>query len=319
MSIRSVAVTGATGFIGGAIVRSLLDGGWRVRALVRPSSIDKPLPPDVERVVGSLSDVASLRQLLSATNAVVHCAGVVRGARRSTFMRNNAEAVERLATLAAAETGVDRFLLVSSLAATKPEISPYAASKRAGELALERESGGMAWMALRPPPVYGPGDREILPLFKVMARGVAPMWGNRDARFSLIFIADVVSAIEQWLNSTAPASGVFELDDGRVDGYTMDDVANIIAAVVQRRVHRVPVPPVVLGVVAAINVRLARLAGYEPMLTPWKLNELRHPRWVCDNTAFTAATGWQPGAELVTALPLALKGSAGQTNAISKP
>lgn len=312
MPTRSVAVTGATGFIGGAIVRSLLDDGWRVRALVRPTSIDKPLPAEVERVVGTLADDASLRELLHATDAVVHCAGVVRGARRSTFMRINAEALEGLARLAAEETRVKRFLHISSLAATRPEISPYAASKRAGELALAREARTMAWLVLRPPPVYGPGDRELLPLFKAMARGVAPAWGDRSARFSLIFISDLVSAAAQWLSSATPATGVYELDDGCGDGYSMDDIVDIVAALVQRRVRRVPVPAALLDVAAAVNIRLARLTGYEPMFTPWKLKELRHPRWVCDNRDFTAATGWEPRIALARGLPLALAAKHGQ-------
>jgi nucleoside-diphosphate-sugar epimerase len=306
--LPSVAVTGATGFIGGAVVRSLLDNGWHVRALVRPASFDKPLPAEIERIAGSLADTASLKELLRGCGAVVHCAGVVRGVRASTFMRNNAETVGRLAQVASEEAGVGRFLLVSSLAATRPQVSPYAASKHAGELALEKAGGEVSWLALRPPAVYGPGDRELLPLFKVMARGIAPLWGDRDARFSLIFIADLVSAIDRWLNSPTPVTGVYELDDGRNDGYSMDDIADIVAVVAKRPVRRVHVPSALLDVAAAANLRLAQIAGYEPMLTPWKLKELRHPRWVCDNRAFTAATGWEPRTSFVEGLTLALAG-----------
>jgi nucleoside-diphosphate-sugar epimerase len=63
-----------------------------------------------------------------------------------------------------------------------------------------------------------------------------------------------------------------------------------------------------LDLAAVINLRLARIAGYEPMLTPWKLAELRYPRWVCDNSEFTAATGWEPRISLAQGLPLALAG-----------
>ena len=312
MSPPSVAVTGATGFIGGAIVRSLLDDGWRVRALVRPTSFDKPLPVEVERISGSLTDTAALKELLSGCDAVVHCAGVVRGARASTFMHHNAEAVERLVTLASAEARVGRFLSLSSLAATRPQVSPYAASKHAGELVLEKMGGEVTWLALRPPAVYGPGDRELLPLFNAMAHGIAPTWGDRNARFSLIFITDLVSAVSQWLNSTTPTTGIYELGDGRLNGYSMDDVIDIAAVVVKRRIRRLHVPAVLLDVAAAANIRLARIRGYEPMLTPWKLRELRHPRWVCDNGAFTAATGWEPRISLAEGLALALAGNRGQ-------
>ena len=299
-------MTGATGFIGGAIVRSLVQGGYHVRALVRPTSSEKPLPQGVERFVGSFQDASSIERLLQSADAVVHCAGAVRGAQRSTFIENNADAVDLLVRSALRKNSIDRFLLVSSLAATQPEVSPYAQSKRSGELALEAGGGDMNWLALRAPAVYGPGDREVMPLFKAMSRGFVPVWGNRNARFSLLFVADLVTAVEQWLSSATPARGIYELHDGRSHGYTMDDVIEIAASTMQRRVYRMRVPSALLGLVAAINLRLARIAGYEPMLTPWKLNELRHPRWVCDNTNFTAATGWQPRISLAEGLSLAL-------------
>lgn len=306
MPIRSIAVTGATGFIGGAIVRFLVQHGYRVRALIRPSSIEKPLSPEVERIVGSLDDPGSVEHLLHGADAVVHCAGAVRGARESTFMRTNTDAVELLVHKAAQEKCLERFLLVSSLAATQPQISPYAASKRGGEVALERGGANMHWLALRAPAVYGPGDRELLPIFSAMLRGVVPVWGDRQARFSLLFITDLVAAVECWLSSPTPAHGIHELHDGRSNGYTMDDVIEIAARFSSRRVYRVRVPSMLLDLVAAANLRFSRLAGYEPMLTPWKLSELRHPRWVCDNGNFTAASGWEPRISLVEGLPLAL-------------
>jgi len=304
--IRNIAVTGATGFIGGAIARSLVRSGYQVRTLVRPTSNVKALPQGVECVVGSFQDTSSVERLLRSVDAVVHCAGAVRGARRQTFFDNNAKVVGLLARSAALESSVDRFLLVSSLASTEPEVSPYAQSKRAGELALQESSRDMKWLALRAPAVYGPGDQELMPLFKVMSRGFVPVWGNRNSRFSLLFIADFVTAVEKWLSSATPACGIYELHDGRSDGYTLDDVIEIATSTFQRRVYRLPVAPLLLDLIAAVNLRLGRILGYEPMLTPWKLNELRHQRWVCDNGDFTAASGWEPRILLAEGLDLAL-------------
>lgn len=273
---------------------------------MRPTSNVKALPQGVECVVGSFQDTSSVERLLRSVDAVVHCAGAVRGARRQTFLDNNAKVVGLLARSAALESSVDRFLLVSSLASTEPEVSPYAQSKRAGELALQESSRDMKWLALRAPAVYGPGDQELMPLFKVMSRGFVPAWGNRNARFSLLFIADLVTAVEKWLSSATPACGIYELHDGRSEGYTLDDVIEIATSTFQRRVYRLPVAPLLLDLIAAVNLRLGRILGYEPMLTPWKLNELRHQRWVCDNGDFTAASGWEPRILLAEGLDLAL-------------
>lgn len=307
-AVHTVAVTGATGFIGGALVRALVSDGYVVRALVRATSRTKRLPPAVERIVGTLDDPRSLVRLLDGADALVHCAGAVRGATAETFMRANADAVERLAELAAEQQCLSRFLLMSSLAASAPQVSPYAASKYAGEQALARRDPDVPWLALRPPAVYGPGDRELLPLFKAMARGIAPVWSGSEARFSLIYIDDLVSAIMRFLDSVSPASGVYELHDGRDNGYCMDEVIDIASAVLQRRVRPIRVAPGLLDVIAAANMRAARVLRYAPMLTPWKLKELRHPRWVCDNTEITAALGWSPATALVDGLPLALAG-----------
>ncbi len=306
MSSRSVAITGATGFIGGAIAASLSQQGYEVRALVRPGSSGKPLPPGVERIVGNLDDPSHIESLLRAVDAVVHCAGAVRGAHESTFMHTNADVVNLLVRAAVNEKSVKRFILLSSVAATQPQVSPYAASKRAGEGALKQGGSEISWLALRAPAVYGPRDREILPLFKAMSRGIVPVWGESDTRFSLLFISDLVAAVSQCLNCATPVSGIYELHDGRSNGYTMDEIIAVVTSVLQRRVYRARIPSGLLDIVAAANLRLARIAGYQPMLTPWKLTELRHPRWVCDNSNFTAASGWEPRVSLAEGFPLAL-------------
>jgi len=305
MCADRVAVTGATGFIGGALVRRLVATGTRVRSLVRPESAHKLLPVEVEKVVGSLTDRAALETLLDSADAVVHCAGSVRGAEASAFMHTNATATSELAELAI-EANVGRFILLSSLAATRPEISPYAASKRAAESALQGTFDRIESIVLRPPAVYGPGDRELLPLFKAMAAGIAPLWGNPAAKFSLIYVDDLVGAVLRCLEVPAAGGAIFELHDGRPDGYSMAEVIDIGQSVFKRRIRRCRIPAPLLDVAARMNLLMARFLTYDPMLTPWKLRELRYPRWVCDNTALHAATGWTPQISLAQGLPLTL-------------
>ncbi len=128
-----IALTGATGFIGSALVRRLIQEGWRVRALHR--SLSPPvhltgLSP--EWVRGTLEDRDCLEGLVGDADVVIHCAGVLRGITEADFYPANVEAVLRLAFIAASRSPAPRFLLMSSLAAREPELSPYAASKRMG-------------------------------------------------------------------------------------------------------------------------------------------------------------------------------------------
>jgi len=307
---RVVAVTGATGFIGGALARRLATAGWRIRVLVRPTSSRRRLGGvAADLVVGDLGDLDSLRHFVYQAEAVVHCAGAVRGASQGYFDCVNVEGVARLVHAAAGEHPAPRFLLISSLAAREPGLSAYAASKRRGEEVLAAGSGTMPWAVLRPPAVYGPGDRELLPLFRWMARGIAPVLGSGNARFSLLYVDDLAEAVVRLLSEDTGVQRTFELDDGRPGGYTWTDVVGIMTSLRCRSVIPVRVPALFLRVLAALNLAAARVIGYKPMLTPGKVRELRHANWVCDSAALRGATGWSPKISLEEGLRRTLLGT----------
>lgn len=292
---RTIAVTGATGFIGSAVTRKLLGAGWRVRALVRPSSVrNVPHGSSAELIVGTLEDWASLHRLVEGVHAVVHCAGLIRGVAAAQFDDVNVHGVERLARVALSQEPTPFFLLLSSLAAREPDLSAYAQSKREGERVLATMSGKMSWSALRPPAVYGPGDRALRPLFQCMRWGVAPILGPQDARFSLLYVDDLATAVLHWLDAGNCESTVFELHDGQDGGYVWNDVVETAAALLDQRVLRLPIAGLALEWMASLSAGLGRLTGHAPIFTPGKVRELRHPNWVCDNTALHQATGWVP-------------------------
>jgi nucleoside-diphosphate-sugar epimerase len=243
---------------------------------------------------GNLEDAESLRRLVRGAYAVVHCAGAVRGATGDHFYRVNVNGVARLVEVATETKTLPRFLLISSLAAREPQLSPYATSKRLGEKALVERAGKMRWAALRPSAVYGPGDREMLPLFRWMDRGIAPILGSEGARFSLLYVEDLAAAVLRWLHSETCSARQFELHDGHPQGYTWDAVINAAAHLRGGPILRLQVPVLVPRLLAAVNVMAARAMGYAPMLTPGKVCELRHPDWVCDNAPFSRETGWKP-------------------------
>ncbi len=300
---RTVSVTGATGFIGGAVVRRLVSSGWKVRVLIRPSTDpDILLGPSVTPVIGSLEDVASLHRLLNGAQAVIHCAGAVRGVTKAQFNGVNVDGVGRLAKAAIAQQTPPHLLLLSSLAARQPGLSPYAASKRQAEDLLATFGRGLQWTVFRPPAVYGPGDRELLPLFRLMARGIAPRLGPPSARFSLLFIEDLAQAVLDWLETDNGLRQVLELHDGREKGYSWSDIANVFESLTGRRVLQIPIPALVLRIPATLNWLAGMAFRYAPMLTPGKVRELTYPQWVCDNDEVTRAIGWAPKISLAEGL-----------------
>lgn len=297
-----VAITGATGFIGRRIAAQLHRSGHRLRVLARDPARLGDLRGKAEVIVGGLSADDAIEQLMEGARAVIHCAGSVRGVTREQFDRVNVTGTAACAEKAGA-AGVDRFLSISSLAAREPGLSAYAASKRAGEDAVLENAGAMAVAIIRPPAVYGPGDREMLPLFRLMARGVAPVFGSRSARFSLIFVDDIALAAQAWLENEDAAVGTFEIDDGKVDGYDWTEVCEAVTAITGKPVRQVSIPKALLAFPASINSLLGRLTGFAPMLSLGKVRELRHTDWVC-HEGRDFISGWKPRVTLPEGLEL---------------
>jgi nucleoside-diphosphate-sugar epimerase len=287
-----VAITGATGFIGPHIVRRLC-ADWQVRVLARRAVDPAQIGADVEVVRGDLHDRDSLQRLVEGADAVVHVAGLIKARTRREFFRANAESVARLAESAAAAPDPPRFLLISSLAAREPDLSDYAASKRAGEAALIAAGGALPWTILRPPAVYGPGDSATLFLFRCVRHGIGPVLGSERARFSLLHVADLARAVGTLLADDRTAGLIADVDDGH-GGYGWREMTETAAEAFGRHARIVRIPRAIAYGVGLLNQALAWLPGYTPMLTPGKVRELYHSDWVCDPSPIVTRTIWRP-------------------------
>jgi len=288
----TVALTGATGFIGGHLVPALERAGWSVRALVRRTGA--ALPSSVATVRGSVEDPKALAELVAGAGAVVHGAGLIKARGRADFFRVNAGGVAALAAAAAAQATAPRFVLLSSLAAREPALSDYAGSKRAGEAALAEAAPPLPWTVFRPAVVYGPGDREVLTLLRAMAKGLAPVLGAEHARVSMIHAEDLASAVVGALAPGNTAGRTYEIDDGRPGGYSWGEIVATAAEVLGRRVRIVRVPPAALRALAYGNLLAGRLSNRIACVTPGKAREILHPDWVCHDQDFALETGWRP-------------------------
>jgi nucleoside-diphosphate-sugar epimerase len=256
----------------------------------------------IELISGDLHNHQALHELLQDCEAVIHLAGAVRGNSYRGFEQPNVEGTENLCQAVRAQNKPPRLLLFSSIVAREPQLSWYSRSKRAAEDQLREAYADLDWTILRPPAVYGPGDKEMLPIFRLMAKGIAPVPGAVKARTSLIHVDDLVAASLSCLVSEATSGELFYLDDGHTDGYDWTDMAAIAAQVYRRPVRTWSVPRLLLDAIAVTNLGLARLSGRAAMLTPAKLRELRHPDWVANNATITAASGWQPQIGLMQGL-----------------
>ncbi len=294
-----VALTGASGFIGGQIARMLVAKGFSVRALSRTQS---GLKGGVFWVRGSLEDFRSLAELVNGARAVIHCAGAVRGRDLRSFCAINVDGSRRVMEAARQSGTCERFLHMSSLAARYPELSWYSRSKFEAEQEVLRAAGTVNVGIFRPTAVYGPGDRELQPLFSWLLRGVLVRLGAGEAHLSFVHVFDLTAAVMQWLTSTVARPATYEISDGTLGGYKWNDLVSIGADIRKGRVRQIPVSVKLLKCLARANLALSYLLPRAPMLTTSKVNELIHHDWTCSNTAITAAIGWVPQIKLRRAL-----------------
>ena len=302
MTERLAAVTGGTGFLGRYVVVALVQAGWRVRLLTRRNPSHPMLAnTPVEIVLGSLEDPAALAQLVQGASAVVHVAGLVCAGSRRAFMRVNRDGAACLAEAVAHDAPGARFVLVSSQAARLPDVSPYAASKRAGEAAVAAVLGDTTWCILRPCVVYGPWDQEGTALLRMAAGRWAPAIRAPEPRIAMIHARDAAAAVVAVTSGGQPGA-IYEITDERPDGYAWSELLAAMGSALGRAPHLLPVPDAVVRAVAAANCGLAGLAGRAAMFGPGKAREILHRDWSSDRTRQPPAALWSPRIGLASGL-----------------
>ncbi len=280
-----IALTGGTGFIGQRLIAYLVGQGHQVRALARRPQTEMP---GVTWIEGDLDHTEALAQLCTNCDVIIHMAGVIKGLHAADFERGNVTGTANMLS-AAKIAGISRFVHISSLVARAPKLSHYSRSKAAAEDLVRATD--LDWTILRPPGVYGPGDRETLTLFKA-AKGLLMPIAMSRARVSWIYVDDLCTAIES-ATAVSLRHMVIEVDDG-TGGYTHRQFAQAIARVVGGTPKFVVLPKFIIWTVGFFNQLISRYRGKPAMLTPGKAREIFYHNWSVRDTTLTKLTQWQP-------------------------
>jgi nucleoside-diphosphate-sugar epimerase len=284
MAPRIAALTGATGFVGTATIERLLEAGWQVRALTRR---EQPKRTGVTWVCGALDDPESLFQLCDGADSILHIAGVVNAADEAGFEAGNVTGTANMIAAAKA-AGVKRFVHVSSLSATLPQLSKYGASKLRGEKLVTTSL--LDWTVVRPPGVYGPGDTEMLDVFRLAAKGFALL--PPRGKISLIHVDDLARLLVALLPVHEDATAqIYEPDDGKHEGWTHSGFARAIGWGMGKRVSALHAPRPLLFA-AAYGDRFLRRD--KAKLTPDRASYLAHRDWTVDPAKRPPAALWEP-------------------------
>ena len=281
-----IAITGATGFVGSAVLDEALAQGHQVRALARR---DQPARRGVVWVRGDLGDAAALAALVKGADAVIHVAGLTNTPDPAAFDTANVTGTANvIAAMRGAGTG--RLVFVSSLSARKPELSAYGASKAQAEALVE--ASGLDWTTVRPPGVYGPRDVDYLEMFRTAKWGFVPL--PPGGASSIIHAADLAALLVALAggNAAATKKQIYEPDDGREGGWSHKELAAAIGWAVGRPSVFAPhLPRAVLDAAAAAD-RLLR--GDRAKLTADRVGYMAHPNWVSRFDRKPPPGIWQP-------------------------
>ena len=283
-----VFVTGATGFVGRAVVQALRADGHAVRCLVRRGS-ERDLRgfEAIERVEGDVRSRHTLETAIAGCDVVVHLVGIIREhpARGVTFDRVHVDGTINVLEIAQA-AGVRRFVHMSALGTRPGARSRYHQTKWIAEEAVR--SSPLPWTIFRPSIIYGRGDEFVSMLAKMIRRlPVIPVIGDGQQRLQPIPVEQVAEAITLTVIRPDTAKQTFEV--GGPEAVTMLTLIDMIrAAVGRRRLFRAHVP---LGAVRPVAKLFHRVPAFP--LTPDQLAMLDENN-TCDPEAFFSTFGLTP-------------------------
>jgi uncharacterized protein YbjT (DUF2867 family) len=239
-----VFLTGATGFVGQAILQKCVDQGHHVYCFIRSSSGHKLSSfwhnhPQVYQVEGDLENVTTYEKALENCDAVIHLVGIIREnpRKQATFQKVHID-VTRSIVNASVKAGVKRFVHMSALGARPNATSSYHASKWEGEEVVRNSD--IPYVIFRPSVIFGPDDEFVNMLAGLVKLPIAPVIGDGKYRLQPVSIHTVSELFEQAL-TTAHVNSEYEV--GGPGPLSYNEILDLIGqAIGKQKVHKLHQP-----------------------------------------------------------------------------
>jgi nucleoside-diphosphate-sugar epimerase len=309
--LKSVLITGATGFIANHLIPLLIKQDWLIKTVIRSES--HQLPARVNPVnVGSIDGTTDWRNILQGINTVIHLAARAHILQEQAFnpeaefFKVNTEGTANLVKQSI-EAGVKHFVLISSIGAMasmsnqpltenspcQPD-TPYGRSKLQAEQALINlaSQSSMTWTILRPTLVYGsgnPGNMERL--IKLINRGLALPFGLVNNRRSFVYVGNLVDAIATTLTHPKATNQIFLVSDGQ--DLSTPELIRKIAYHMRRPCNLLPVPPSLLKLVGYLGDTIQNLSQKPISLNTSTIDRLLGSLFI-DSSHIQTTLNWQP-------------------------
>jgi nucleoside-diphosphate-sugar epimerase len=284
----TVLITGANGFVGARLCHQFLKEGFTVIAGVRESSDLSSLESlKVTCRHGDITKPDSLLGMVADVDYIIHNAGITKAKVKQAFFDINEGGTASLfSAVAQNNPSVRKVIYISSQAAAGPSkegvpliedcaphpITTYGRSKLAGEQTALAFAGRLPVVAIRPPGVYGPGDREIFGFFEAVHKGIRPLLGDLNRRLNLVHVDDLARGVFLAVTKETESGAIYFIAER--ESYTMKHLVGLLQQACGRKGFPLRLPAPLFRAVAAVSEIACKLVGATPMLTREKATEL---------------------------------------------
>lgn len=289
-------VTGANGFVGSHLVEHLLARGYEVTCLVRKTSDLTFLSGlKLEYRYGDVTDINSLKEALKGIDFVFHVAGLTRAKSKEEYLRANAQGTKNLVSACfEVNPQVKKFVYVSTQAVVGPcgdfnpldenaecqPITDYGRSKLEGEKEVLAFKDKIPVTIIRPPAVYGPRDKDILFFFRMVNKGIIPLFGFSHNYLSLIYVKDLARGIILAGDRQGSSGKTYFMADEKF--YSWSEAGDIIKKALGVKAFKLRIPKFILFAFATFSEMIARLKAESALINLQKAREISQRYWLCD-------------------------------------
>ena len=308
---QKVLITGASGFLGYHIINAAVENAYDVYAAIRKSSNVKHLEHlPIQYVVLDYKDAEGLQKIFEEKqfDYVIHAAGTTKANTEQEYDLVNNVYSQNLATAAAKNKNVKRFVFISSLAALGPSksaeenitenkapdpVTAYGKSKLNAENNLKKMD--IAITIFRPTAIYGPREKDIFIVMKTLSKGIDVYIGRISQQLSFVYGADMGQIAVKALEQTG-ANTDYNISDG--NSYSRYAYADIVKRLLGKKAFRFHLPLSVIKVIFFVVEKINKSMNKVPVVSIEKLNELTAENWICDISKVKKDLGFEPKFDL---------------------
>ncbi|MFQ6007556.1 MAG: NAD-dependent epimerase/dehydratase family protein [Candidatus Zixiibacteriota bacterium] len=285
---QSILITGANGFVGSRLCGKFVEEGFHVIAGVRKTS-DLSLVEGLELDYryGDVTQPETLGDMVANVDYIIHNAGLVKAKRKQHFFEVNEKGTKSLfEAIAKHNPQVKKVIYISTVAAAGPSlerkpvtedddphpITAYGRSKLAGERVALSFADRLNVLVIRPPAIYGPGDKEIRSFFDIVNKRIKPYFGSLDRRIQLVHIDDLSRGVFLAVTTETKSGEVYFIAENK--SYKIKELVALLEKGCGKKGLPIWLPSPLFKAIAAMSELGFKLVGATPMLTREKAKEL---------------------------------------------